>query len=528
MIGLMNEKAALPVPVPETKAPVDSLFHRKGNQNQESGRTDFENYLKAATTDKTKPFRETGSKASDHRTTERQDHRIENKAPDSPKQVVKEDKRPQNDELQSKVDDNKEVSAKAPEQPVTDSTASGSGDTQTDANAGVQALNLNLVNQTPVNDGTQLIEALTGVQSIDTTEGNDLAQLQLNLLTGELLNGQKPETTGETDAGNQQNTTAGQTATAQNAVDALMGVTQDSNSANGQTVTTANQAMTEAMEALLSAKTSQKDTGSQATGSQPQAKVNETGENGPKAAVLNSAVLEVFQDKVAAQAATQNLSHSKDELQQSLQNAVTGKTLVTGTENKPLNLAVLQTQLAVGENPDKTNTTIVMPLQQHQTAAGQFQEVTGMTAQSAGKDQLFGQIMEHAKLMLSANQSEMEMSLKPEHLGKLQLKVMVENQVVTARFVAESQQVKQIIETNLSQLRDQLRESGLMVDHLSVSVGNGGNEQLFNQTAGNQSQFSGSSHGSHSYTDDMSDMQVTGDAVSTPKSLQDTVIDLMA
>lgn len=537
MIGLTNEKTALPVQVPETKTNVDNLFYRKDNLNQESGRTGFEDYLKVAVTDKSKPFRETD------RTMDRRDERLQSKRTESPKQVVKDDEGPRNDAVQNqpkqvakddkgpekdpvqnKPDDAGEVSAKAPDQTETGDTSSQTGDA---ANAGVQALSLNPVVQMPVNGEIQL----TGVQPVNTVAGSDSTQLPVNLPAGELLN--KPETAAETVAGDQQTLPSQQTATAQqtaadqNAVNAFVDLMQDSDPADGQTVSNSNQVTTAAMEALMGTESKSKDTGARETNSQSQSKAAATTGNGLKGAVLNSSVLEVFQDKVAAQAATQNLSHSKEELQQSLQNAVTGNTLAAGSGNKPLNMAVLQTQLAVGDNSDKINTAGVMPLQQHQTAAGQFQEVTGMTAQNAGKDQLFTQIMDHAKLMLSGNQSELEMSLKPDHLGKLQLKVMVENQVVTARFVAESQQVKQIIETNLNQLRDQLRESGLMVDHLTVSVGTGTNQQLFDQTAGNQSQ-SGNSSTSHSYAEDLSDFSMAGEAASAPKSLQDTVIDLIA
>jgi flagellar hook-length control protein FliK len=534
MIGLTNEKTAMPIAVPETKTFADNLFARKETQNRESGRTNFENYLKAIT-DKSKPFRETGLDNADHQTMNRREERHPNKVMDSPtqtvkddrgsekkktEQAVKDDKSYARDSLQDKPDNPGEISAKGPEQPGADDTASQNTDVD---NTGMQALGVNPVIQTPVGEVVELCETLAGVQSIHGATGDELNQLQVSVTPGELLQNTSSDTATETVAVNPQNTVPGQTATAQTAVDALNAMTQASNTASQQTGANSGQGMTEAMEALLGAETSQKNTVSHP----PQTKGSEDSGNGLKGTVLNATVLEVFQDKVTAQSANQNLYENKDQLQQSLQNGETAKTLVGGAGNKPVNLAVLQTQLAVGDGLDKTNNTMVMPLQQHQVAGGQFQEITGTTVQIAGKDQLFTQIMEHAKLMLSGNQSELEMNLKPEHLGKLQLKVLVENQVVTARFVAESQQVKQIIETNLNQLRDQLRESGLMVDNLSVSIGTGTNEQFFNQTAGNQGQ-SGDSQNSHVYSDGQTDFSMDGDAVSTPKSLQDTVIDLIA
>jgi flagellar hook-length control protein FliK len=529
MIGLTNEKAALPFPAPESKSTVDNLYQRKENVNRKSGPSGFENYLKAAATEKNKPVRETGSKAADQQAIDRRDRGMDNKIPDS-KQAVKEDKGLQKDardDVESKTEDNTDVSAKTPEQPVTDSPVAQSGESQNAAIAGAQAQSMNPGVQTVVEEGIQLTELIAGVQSADAVAGNDGAQLQMNLPTGALLNSQVSETPVETVAGNQQTIEAQPTATGQNAVDALMGLTQNPNSATGETSAASNQMMNEAIAALMNAETPKKDNSAPKTANQPQIKTAESTANGLKGTVVNASVLEVFQDKVTTEAATQSLVQSKDELHQSLRNAAVENSMAADAGNKPLNLAVLQTQLAVGENPDQANAVPVTPLQQQQLPGGQFQEITGTTAQTAGKDQLFTQIMDHAKLMLSGNQSEMEMSLKPDHLGKLQLRVLVENQVVTARFMAESQQVKQIIETNLNQLRDQLRENGLQVDLLSVSVGTGTGEQLFNQTAGNPNQ-SGNSRDSRSYTDDMSDSSIAGDTVSAPKSLQETVIDLIA
>jgi len=65
----------------------------------------------------------------------------------------------------------------------------------------------------------------------------------------------------------------------------------------------------------------------------------------------------------------------------------------------------------------------------------------------------------------------MVITLKPETLGKLTLKVVTENGIVIAKFAAESQQVKEIIEANMQQLKDSLQNQGLSIQGFSVSVG---------------------------------------------------------
>ncbi len=90
--------------------------------------------------------------------------------------------------------------------------------------------------------------------------------------------------------------------------------------------------------------------------------------------------------------------------------------------------------------------------------------------------EIMAQVVQKAELLFSNKLSELRIDLKPEFLGRLTIKVMVEEGVVTARFIAESQQVKQMLETNLNMLRQNLESQGLRVDRTEVSVqlNNGG------------------------------------------------------
>lgn len=87
------------------------------------------------------------------------------------------------------------------------------------------------------------------------------------------------------------------------------------------------------------------------------------------------------------------------------------------------------------------------------------------------KSDVVRQVVEKAKVVLSPDKSEMVMDLKPDNLGKLALKVVTERGMVVAKFIAENQQVKEIIETNMQLLKDTLQKQGLTVQDCSVSVG---------------------------------------------------------
>lgn len=84
--------------------------------------------------------------------------------------------------------------------------------------------------------------------------------------------------------------------------------------------------------------------------------------------------------------------------------------------------------------------------------------------------EIINQVVEKAKVVLTGDKSEMVMDLKPDSLGKLSLKVVTENGIVTARFVAENQQVKQVLESNMQLLKDALEKQGMNVQGFSVSV----------------------------------------------------------
>lgn len=91
--------------------------------------------------------------------------------------------------------------------------------------------------------------------------------------------------------------------------------------------------------------------------------------------------------------------------------------------------------------------------------------------------EIIGQIVEKAAVMLSDDKNEMVMELKPESLGRISLKVVTENGIVMAKFVAENRQVQHVLETNMQQLRDALARQGINVQSLSVSVRHDGGQE---------------------------------------------------
>lgn len=90
---------------------------------------------------------------------------------------------------------------------------------------------------------------------------------------------------------------------------------------------------------------------------------------------------------------------------------------------------------------------------------------------------IFNQVLEGTKASISDDVSEMVIKLKPDNLGKLSMKIVLERGLVIARFDVESQIVKQAIESNLEDLRNALSDKGFEVKEFDVSVNKDSRDQ---------------------------------------------------
>lgn len=95
------------------------------------------------------------------------------------------------------------------------------------------------------------------------------------------------------------------------------------------------------------------------------------------------------------------------------------------------------------------------------------------------------QVVKKAELMIRQNSSEMRIQLHPEFLGRMTIKLVLEDGLLTARFIAENHQVKHLLESNLNSLRQSLETQGIRVEKTEVNVqlSNGG---LFDGSEGSR------------------------------------------
>ncbi|MFO7766003.1 MAG: flagellar hook-length control protein FliK [Pelovirga sp.] len=90
-------------------------------------------------------------------------------------------------------------------------------------------------------------------------------------------------------------------------------------------------------------------------------------------------------------------------------------------------------------------------------------------SQPVADSQIFDQVVTHLSGSLRGDAGRMVLRLHPAELGALKIELMVEGDRVRANLHAQTQQVQEVLERNLGQLRSALADQGLKIDHFQVS-----------------------------------------------------------
>jgi hypothetical protein len=92
------------------------------------------------------------------------------------------------------------------------------------------------------------------------------------------------------------------------------------------------------------------------------------------------------------------------------------------------------------------------------------------TAAAPVKTDVFDQIVQRAAVHVKNDQGEIRIDLKPEFLGHVRLQIVTDNQQVTVRILTELPMVRDMIESNIQQLKSDLQQQGLQVERVEVAV----------------------------------------------------------
>lgn len=85
--------------------------------------------------------------------------------------------------------------------------------------------------------------------------------------------------------------------------------------------------------------------------------------------------------------------------------------------------------------------------------------------------ELLEQIVESVKVAIDDFKQEIKISLKPEILGELIVKMQMERGSLLARIMVDNYKTKELVEANLYQLRQEMEDNGLEIKTFEVFVG---------------------------------------------------------
>ncbi len=89
---------------------------------------------------------------------------------------------------------------------------------------------------------------------------------------------------------------------------------------------------------------------------------------------------------------------------------------------------------------------------------------------SAEGENIMRQVTDYIKVNAGAETSSIEMQLHPASLGTVNIQITAANGNLTAQLAVQSEAVKNVLETQMVQLRDTLNEQGIKVEAVEVTV----------------------------------------------------------
>lgn len=106
-----------------------------------------------------------------------------------------------------------------------------------------------------------------------------------------------------------------------------------------------------------------------------------------------------------------------------------------------------------------------------QSIQNSFEEVMNTTTtQTVNGTDVIKQIINSVKVAGNNVVQSMEIQLNPEHLGKVTLNVTSKSGVITAEIVAQNEQVKKAIESQINTLKDNFENQGIKIEAVEVTV----------------------------------------------------------
>ncbi len=108
---------------------------------------------------------------------------------------------------------------------------------------------------------------------------------------------------------------------------------------------------------------------------------------------------------------------------------------------------------------------------------------------AADTTDVMNQVTEYMKLEARPDMTELELRLHPESLGTLHIHLSAKEGVITAQFTAENEAVRNVLEAQAIQLKENLNEQGVKVEAVEVTIASHGFERSFAENGEDGAQY---------------------------------------
>lgn len=134
-----------------------------------------------------------------------------------------------------------------------------------------------------------------------------------------------------------------------------------------------------------------------------------------------------------------------------------------------------------------------------------FKDLT-QTGRMTDAENVFKQVADFMKIQLKPEITALEMQLHPASLGTIGIQIASKSGVITAEFIAQSENVKVALESQMVQLRETLEAQGVKVEAVEVTVASHEFERNLEQNQ-EQNREGGKSSGSKKKAINLSDLE---------------------
>ena len=111
-------------------------------------------------------------------------------------------------------------------------------------------------------------------------------------------------------------------------------------------------------------------------------------------------------------------------------------------------------------------------------------------------------LTEKVNIMLSKNLKQIDIRLDPPELGRMQIKLSMNQDQASVQFTVANQNVREMVEQSMPRLREMMNQQGLQLSQSSVQQQDADGRQAFSESHGQQGQYSerqnGKNNGLHS------------------------------